>query len=112
MAVVPGAAVKRGGTCWTVDWTGGGEPAVGHVVCRLTPTNQAAWWRVKSIRVVHNRKPLRPGYTARYRMQVEFITDSGDRLPSDGHVDWTLHAWPREKKPRPSIEHDRFSPLL
>ena len=50
--------MKRGGKTWTVDWRGNGEPAVGHVIHHITPTQQdGGWWRVTGFRKVKVRKP-------------------------------------------------------
>lgn len=73
--------MKRGsnGIRWTVDWHGSGEPTVGHIVHRFTPTKQdAGFYRVTSVRQVTPRtRPLEPPYTGRYQCTAAYI---GDKL--------------------------------
>lgn len=93
---------------WTVDWHGSGEPTVGHIVHRFTPTQQdAGFYRVTSVRQVTPRmRPLEPPYTGRYSCTATFIGDK-----HDGHVHWNLfdHARAKQRAPRPP---GRFSPLI
>lgn len=102
--------MKRGsnGIRWTVDWHGSGEPTVGHIVHRFTPTKQdAGFYRVTSVRQVTPRtRPLEPPYTGRYQCTAAYIGDK-----HDGIVNWILYDHPRAKQcaPRPL---GRFSPLL
>lgn len=104
--------MRRTGPAWNLDWAGDGAPEVGHVVRRVrTDATVAGFWRLTSVRLVRNRKPLPEGYVARYRIGVEFV----GKIRRDLHiagigVDWTMYDHPR--KPKPSIDHARFSPLL
>ncbi len=97
--------MKRGrDTRWYVDWAGQpDEPLPGHVVARLTPTQQCSYWRVLAVHTVKTRAPIKPPHVARYRVTVEFIAA---RLPDGMRVDWSLSCYPRKPK------RDRFSPLL
>ncbi len=103
--------MKRGGKTWTVDWRGNGEPAVGHVIHHITPTQQdGGWWRVTGFRKVKVRKPLPPPYTDRYRVTVEYI---GER--HSDRANWVMYSHARVRRPRdrfPMKGEDRFSPLL
>lgn len=101
--------MRRRGTTWTLDWAGESPPEVGHVVRRVRDNGiVAGFWRLTSVRLVRNRKPLPEGYVARYRIGVEFVAKKRGDL--QGGVNWTMYDHPA--KPRPSITHDRFSPLL
>lgn len=101
--------MRRAGTTWTLDWAGESSPEVGHVVRRVRSNGiVAGFWRLTSVRLVRNRKPLPEGYVARYRIGVEFVAKKRSDLRGD--VNWTMYDHPA--KPKPSITHDRFSPLL
>jgi len=102
--------MRRAGTTWTLDWAGKRQPEVGHVVRRVREdATVAGFWRLTSVRLVRNRKPLPDGYVARYRVGVQFVAKARHELHGIS-VDWTMYDHPR--KPKPSIAQDRFSPLL
>lgn len=105
--------MRRAGTTWTLDWAGGAEPTVGQVIrCCRADGIVKGYWRLTSVRLVKHRKPLPDGYIARYRIGVRFVSNDIHevrRLTGAGAA-WTLYEHPR--KPKPTIAHDPFSPLL
>ena len=100
------STVKRRQKKWTVDWAGEREPAVGDVVRHVTATKkQTSYWRVTAVRLMRHTAPLPAGYSARYKVSAEPISEGRGTLA----VSWTLQAWAMKPK---THDTDRFSPLI
>lgn len=105
--------MKRGrGKVWSVNWSGISPPEEGQIVHRVTPTSQSGgYWRVNSVRQIKTRRRLPEGYTAAFKVGVDYL---GDSIDDDMPVAWTLYAHARTPRlpPMKDISKDRFSPLL
>ena len=100
--------MKRGARPYTVDFYEEGHPLpqVGQCLREVSHKQTiSGYMRIQSVRLVKVR--VSRGEVARYKLMIERLND----MPPGG-VSFTVYTYPPRKKPKPTLDADRFSPLL